>query len=239
MGLAQLQQALARLYTDHDLRARFLERGDNVALCQLLTEQQREQLSAISPQRVDDFAKCLIGKRRAHVRRLLPWTCDALQQQLFPLFFKHATTFQPKEVGRHRDDALAFVRFLRRHAPRVRPQWVTELARYEAAWIRARQSDGCCFAGIFRHAPSDLMRAAQHTIDTTPLRPTLAIWLRMPRSPHVRHRTLPLWLFTTPRMQRADVKTMPRSPDVVSDASLPRRVAATSTIGAPLDGAGS
>lgn len=97
-----MQRAFARLVTSSQARARFA--ADPHA--------EAPELAAMPPQHVDYYARGLVAKRFAEVRRLLPHVARAAG--LADRFRAHVDAFAPGGHGRHRSDALAFARTLER-----------------------------------------------------------------------------------------------------------------------------
>jgi hypothetical protein len=109
VGLAELEGALARLYTDDALRERFFADPAREAATLGLSGDEAARLAASDRGRIDLFADTLRVKRFGEVSRLLPRTLAAAGEERFrQLFFEFATTFVPEGVHKHTADALAF-----------------------------------------------------------------------------------------------------------------------------------
>jgi hypothetical protein len=192
MGLAQVQMALARLYTDAAWRADFLADPEEAAAGLGLGAADVRQLAQLAPGQVQLVAGSLRRKRLNEVAKLLPLSHRALGPRFAALFWRHADTYLPRGTKRHRDDALAFAAFAARtaRAEGLEPPWAADLMRYEAGWLAA-SVPGC--RGLlrwFRYDPQALTRALVR--DAMPLpeaRSTLALWVRLPRG-GVWHRTV-------------------------------------------------
>lgn len=114
MTLLDVQTALARLFTDGALRARFLT--DPVEVCSelALSSDERESLLTLDRQQIERFAGSLRRKRRGSVRGLLPATATLLCARAEELFAEYAD--QSAWPGGSTADALGFLRHAARHA---------------------------------------------------------------------------------------------------------------------------
>jgi len=187
MGLAEQQRLLARLYTDAAFRERFLAdpRGQGETLG--LAPTDVEQLSGLSPQQLGFFARSLYRKRLGEVRKLLPATRRALGPRFAALFQQFCDGYTPGGTKKHRDDALAFAAFLRREWSV--PPWIVDLARYEAAWLRATAGECVVLACWFRYPVGAMVRevAEGNGLQPPDKRPTLAFWFRLLGRGRLRH----------------------------------------------------
>ncbi len=113
MGLEAVELALARLYTDDRLRARFFAEPERVAVEIGLAPEDAERLLAVDRSRIELFAESLRIKRFGEVRRLVPRTLAAIgEEALRERFFEFARDFTPEGVHKHHADALAFAAHL-------------------------------------------------------------------------------------------------------------------------------
>jgi hypothetical protein len=187
MGLAQVQQLLACIYTDPGVRDRFFSNPRVVGEAFGLTSEEARQLGRMSEPRARSYADSLRRKRFNGVRKLLPLTGRALGRRFAELFERHAEAFTPRGHGKPRQDALAFAAFLERAASagQIPSSLVAALARYEAANLQAadpaRRLTLCWLP-----APVDrLVRQAERGAEARaePPRPAVALWFRpTPRS---------------------------------------------------------
>jgi hypothetical protein len=186
MGLADVQAALARLFTDADLRNHFF--NDPIATGRTLGLEEVEAASLASLARVDvdRFAATLRRKRVDDARKFLPVTAQALGPSFAPLLLASISDSLPS--ARHRDDARALVAHLTR--PEVNPPWAGDLARYELAFHEAHALKFGLIVHRFRF-PVGRLLAATHlgtSIDDIRPRATLGFWLRVPWRRGVVHR---------------------------------------------------
>jgi hypothetical protein len=127
VALADLQRALATLYTDEASRERF--RRDPRAFANRfgLSDAEFGQIRAIGEARIHAYADTLDRKRAAEAARLLPLSARLRGPEFRAAFLAHArVTRLGTGPGRYRDDALAFAR-----RPPVHP-----LTAFEAAQLR-------------------------------------------------------------------------------------------------------
>lgn len=114
MPLAELQRALAHLYTRENARERF--RADPVGFARTFALQPAElaQLASIGETRLHAYVDSLDRKRANEAARLLPLWARALGTQFRAEFFRYARRV-PLGRGphRYRDDARRFARYLR------------------------------------------------------------------------------------------------------------------------------
>jgi hypothetical protein len=196
MALAEVQYALARLYTDAALPARFFADPLAVGTELGLTAEEARQLGTLSAQQVRFFANTLRRKRLCEVRDLLPLTHRLLGKTFVALFWQFAPSYAPRGIYKHRDDALAFVRFLEQTVGTagLKPAWALDLVRYEAAWLEAAQPARRWTVRQFRYPVATVVQALRHEAIPPDLRPQPAIHVWMRLSPRHRPRHLELAL---------------------------------------------
>ncbi len=190
MGLAESQRLLARLSTDAPLRVRFAADPAAVLAEFGLSAEEAATFAALPLDQLDDFAGSLIAKRRGEVESLLPLTFKAIGPSRFSaLFRRHAASFVPVGIKKHRDDAVAFAAFLGRAA--IDPPWHAEVARVEAAALLAHDPARRWRFLRLRHHPQELARSATSR-ETPRSRPTLIVWFRLGRQGRLRR-----WIVTS------------------------------------------
>lgn len=195
MGLREQQQLLVRLYTDATLRELFYQSPNDVGDTFGLTPHEVEQLLQLPPSQLVQFAHSLQAKRIGQIRKLLPLTCQQLPSTRDWLR-SFATTYTPTNPKIHHDDAIAFTRFLTTQPdshPKglTCPDWLGELARYEAAWLECQRPTFRWMIRLFgypvHHIRRDLINQSFQT--PTPRR-SVGIWLRLTSQHPLRH-----WMF--------------------------------------------
>ena len=196
MGLAQVQALMAGLFTDEPLRERFFDDPTAVGREYDLSADELRQLERLSERQAHFFAAALLHKRLNGVAGLLPLTREALGDRFHDLFERYASSYAPRGVHKHRDDALAFAAYLERLA-RVQPLGpvsALDQLRYEAAWLRAAQPEPCCLIRSFRHPVTTRPRLFSHQGPTaTSGNGAIGIWLRLSPRGRLRHTIWPRW----------------------------------------------
>ena len=181
MGLAQMQHVLAMVYTDATFRAQFLADPTTAGATLGLSAQEATQLASVSADEVQCFALSLRRKRADEVRRLLPFTCRALGRAFDWLFTAHANRLCPRGIGKHRDDALAFATsLLSKSCCEKVPSSVLDIARYETAHLKARQSSARFLVRVLGHDVRQLIGQMHDGVQLAnePFRLTVAVWMR-------------------------------------------------------------
>ena len=133
MELAKRQAAVARLAVDADLLRRFTAAPASVAAGLGLTVEEADRLAA-ETDRLDHFARSLVGKRLLAVRGLLPSTAAALGPRFDDEFQRYAASRPTQGPRRHERDALGFARFLSSSLTRAELSALSE----ESGWIEIR-----------------------------------------------------------------------------------------------------
>lgn len=189
MGLSETQGFLARLYLETPLRERFFAAPQKVAAELGVPPEDAVHLAALSRRQTEFFARSLKFKRLTEVRRLLPRSAELLGSGFSELFLRYAEAPLSGGLGKHCEDALAFVRFAERVETPLEPHWALDLLRYEAAWLhaRARLKDGCLMR-TFRHDLRVLLSPAHEAEPDR--RPTLGVWWKLPWSRRLVHRLI-------------------------------------------------
>ncbi|MEZ0371158.1 MAG: hypothetical protein ACAI44_18840 [Candidatus Sericytochromatia bacterium] len=192
MGLAQLQQALARLYTDAAFRERFWTTEANAELnpehkAELgrelgLNPAEIEQLVRLSRERLAYFADSLQQKRYHAVCKLLPRSHRLMPERFRSLFQAYAPTYLPSGSQKHQHDAVRFAAHAAADPSPDRAQaapWQRELLRYEALPLRAQlQASGLLYACV-RYPVWDSLVWDPATLGSGQRVPlTLCLWFR-------------------------------------------------------------
>jgi hypothetical protein len=188
MGLAEVQAALARLFTDEPLRARFFADPMSVGHEFGLDDREARDLAGLSREHVSQFAATLRRKRIDDARKVLPLTARALGDAFADCLL--AAIDGPGSPSRHRDDARALVDRLARSD--IDPPWAADLARYEWTFREATGRRVGMILRRFRYPVARLAEAIRRdeSLADIRLRPALGIWLRIPGRRGVIHR---LW----------------------------------------------
>lgn len=130
MSLREVQNLLARLYTESELRQTFLSSPEKIARQFNLSQREIEELSAIFPDELNFFAESLLNKRLREVEKLLPQTKHFLSVDFEKYFREFSSTFLPVSIKKHLEDAVRFAEFL---TTKIEAEWLQDLIRYEQA----------------------------------------------------------------------------------------------------------
>ena len=176
MGLAEVQQVLARLSIDRALRDRFFADPAATAAEMGLAPGDARVLAQIPKRQVEQFADSLRRKRRDQVRRVIPLAARALGRQFAALFDRYLDESPPRGSSADIEDAAGFVAAIRRLEGRLEPDWAIDLARYELARRQSTRAGRLPIVRLFRFPVARL--AARP--DPGPLAPraTIACWWR-------------------------------------------------------------
>lgn len=112
MSLLNVQNFLARIYTDENLRREFLSAPEKVGQENALNAKEISEIVEIFPDEINAFAESLFWKRRREVEKLLPLTRRHLSAEFKSLFRAFAPTFNSQSVKKHLEDALNFGDYL-------------------------------------------------------------------------------------------------------------------------------
>jgi hypothetical protein len=177
MGLRETQALLAHVFTDARLREDFFAAPEATAARFGLGEEEARVLAVLDRREVEDFARCLIGKRALDARKTLPLTAKVLGAA-FDAALRQAVS-GPPAPERHRADAAALAALLA--ARDNDPPWLGDLARYEMAFVAAARPGGACFLRLFGWPVDDIARQLHGgaQVRTRP-RFRLGLWLRAP-----------------------------------------------------------
>lgn len=152
-----LVTALGRLLSSAAERRSYLEDpGAWVAPLGLPDPAERELLSSLDPAELEAQARVLVEKRAGEVAERLPRTRARLGEDFAPLFARFVELNWPRGHLRHLHDALAFLRWLQREAPRA-PHSLDELA--VVSELARREGRPPLQAGLAHHADLPLSAA--------------------------------------------------------------------------------
>src|SRR5687767_6092436 len=101
MPLLELQNFLARLYTDEKLRRTFLTEPDKIGGENNLSEREIAEIAGIIPDELTFFAGSLYWKRLRETEKLLPLTKAALNEDFEKLFGQFTEHYNPQSVKKH------------------------------------------------------------------------------------------------------------------------------------------
>jgi hypothetical protein len=131
MALHEVQEVLARLYTDRAFRVAFFADRERALQSAQWTEADRAVLLQIQEAQVERFARSLHKKRRVETLPLLPWLAARLSETFETHFEAHCNRYQPTGLRKPGEDALAFCQEI--SAKTTLDALTRALARWEAA----------------------------------------------------------------------------------------------------------
>lgn len=183
MALLELQQVLARLYTDAALLEGFL--AEPQASCERLqvSEPVRNQLLVLSASELRFFADSLRQKRYLMVCKLLPRSKALLAEAFKAEFMSYAQAPLPQGSKKHQLDAVAFANYLLASLKSSEDSWLRDQLLFEKICLQTQLQERGCFCQIFRHAI--------WANSSKPLT-SLGFWLRLPGWAGWWHLRLPL-----------------------------------------------
>ncbi|GAC1401478.1 MAG: hypothetical protein NVSMB56_16580 [Pyrinomonadaceae bacterium] len=205
MGVIEVQHALAELYTNAEVRARFFSTPLKVGKEFGLSESESCRLAQIPAAELDSFAASLVNKRLGEVVKLLPLTYRICGENFVETFRRYAATHVPPRcIKKHIADALDFARYIGKIKtldPEIAPELVRDLLRFETARLIAANSSRHLVVRFFRY---DVVRLAENAAreDTNALdsnsivRQGVAVWWRFSSFAKFR-------LFNFPKLWRA------------------------------------
>ncbi|HWS52802.1 MAG TPA: hypothetical protein VN228_01635, partial [Pyrinomonadaceae bacterium] len=137
--MAEIENILARLASDDELRRRFVD--DPFALGRELglSAVESRQLKREAASRFDSFAATERERRFVEIGKLFPLTRRVLGGRFAAHFRRFAAQHADGGIERMFDDALDFADYLdaRLREERVGPGWVLDLLRYEKTRLKA------------------------------------------------------------------------------------------------------
>lgn len=210
MELAAQQQALARIYTNTELRERFFADPQTTGRQLKLHPKDVEQLASLSPKQVHFYARSLLRKRMNAVGKLLPLSCRAFGDRFPALFWRYAETQNPQGPPKHHEDAFAFSEFLLSEVhDGLELPWVVDLLCYETASLKAVSGNNRLLIRVFRSQVHCLPRSLvlSNEIPAPLNRPCFAFWLRLFKRKRLLHKvvSLPGFLFPQRNLMRTSL----------------------------------
>jgi hypothetical protein len=182
MALGEVQAALARLFTDEAARADFLCDPRAASRALGLDESDAETLARLAPRALRQFAGSLRAKSVADARRRMPLTARALGEA-FADHWRDALALLSAGASRA-DEAHALAARLAAlaKAHRVAPEWIGDLARYEAAFVEAAHRRFGVRVLLFRFPVGRIAARLQDggAVGDCAAKTTLGVWTRRP-----------------------------------------------------------
>ena len=189
MGLAEVQTALARLYTDAAWRAEFFDDPLRAGRAVGLTTDEAAQLAQMPVNDVNFFAHTLYSKRLHEVQKLLPLSRRAFGPCFDDNFRAYSETYQPDGTKKHCNDAVLFAEYLNKNPLAGAPVYAQDVLRYEATRLLAGQPARFFRMCRFRYALKPLLRSLSAPDAEAEALPcvNLAVWLRFAPDAPLQH----------------------------------------------------
>lgn len=179
MSLLDVQNFTARIYTDENLRRKFLSAPEQTGRENNLSEKEIAELAAVFPEELNFFADSLLYKRLREVEKLLPLTARALSKDYEKHFREFAVQYTPESIKKHLEDAVRFAEFLQ--TKEIELIWARDLAKYERAKLEFNVYQKRFLFRIFDYDVKEIFR--HHAMPQRKFlrKKTFAAWLRFGR----------------------------------------------------------
>ncbi len=179
MALAEVQKALARLFTDKAAREAFLADPQSAAATLGLDKADATLLSTMAPQELRRFSASLASKRALDARKWTPLVAAALGARFGPLFA--AVPGSGADPARQAEAFAVHLSMLAKQR-KIEPPWIGDLARYEAACVTAGRPRLAFRVRLFCYPVGLIAVAVARGAPVSEARPglTCGLWLRRP-----------------------------------------------------------
>jgi hypothetical protein len=201
MGISEIEQILARLSADDELRERFVE--DPFALGRELglSPTRTRQLRRVAAARFDAIAATPRERRFVQVYKLLPLTHRVLKGRFTFYFDRYVAEHGAVSFERLFGDVLAFADYLeaKMKEDHLGSGWTLDLLRFEKARVKAADPKRRLVVATFRHDISRLVRGVARKGDlfAAVRRRSVAVWWRTRKGEPVRYA-----VFASPKLSR-------------------------------------
>ena len=175
MSLLDVQNFLARIYTDANLRREFADAPEQIGGENNLTENEIAELVTILPDEIDFFADSLFWKRLREVEKLLPLTRKVFGADFETHFREFANGFTPESIKKHLEDAVEFVGFLQKRET----DWKRDAAKFESAKLEFYARGKGLVVRIFDYDVKEISRRIHESPMNFKRRKTFVVWLRI------------------------------------------------------------
>ena len=166
MSLLDVQNFLARIYTDENLRREFLSTPEKTGKANNLSEAEITELAEVFPDELNSFADSLFYKRLREVEKFLPLTKRILEKDFEKQFRIFANSYLPSTVKKHLEDAVEFCSYLQKN--KSTSDIVKNTAKFEQAKLE-----------FFGFEKRFIIKIFDYDIKTNHKRKHLAVWLRI------------------------------------------------------------
>lgn len=201
MGLSEIEQILARLSSDKELRERFV--NDPFALGRELglSPTSTRKLRRAAATRFDSFAATPHERRVVQVNKLLPLTHRVLKGRFTDYFDRWVAEHGAVSFERLFGDVFAFADYLEKKLTEehLGSGWTLDILRFEKARLKAADPKRRFVIQTFRHDISRLVRGVMRKGEmfAAVRRRTVAVWWRRRKGDPVRYT-----VFGAPRLSR-------------------------------------
>ena len=166
MSLLDVQNFLARIYTDENLRREFLSAPEKIGQANNLSGTEINELAEVFPEELNSFAESLFYKRLREVEKFLPLTKHLLEQDFEKHFRLFAESYLPSTVKKHLEDAVEFCNYLQKD------KTVSSIEKNSAKFEQAKLE-------FFAFEKRLVMKIFDYDLKTNQKRKHLAVWLRI------------------------------------------------------------
>lgn len=186
MGLKEVQETLATLYTNSSLRAEFAANPQAVGAKLGLSSKDIAQLAPLAAKQLENFANSLKAKRLNEVSKQLTLSEQALGKQFAELFLVFADTYLPHGIKKHYHDAQAFAQYLQQ-VPTLTP-WLKDLVCYEALNLQTNENKPFLRVKFFNCLIQPILRDLHNKQLSNNYRGmSIGVWLKWPGQEQPRH----------------------------------------------------
>jgi hypothetical protein len=168
MSIQDMQNFLARIYTNGNLRREFLSAPYEIGQANNLSKKEIAELVEVFPEELNSFADSLFYKRLREVEKFLPLTKNAFGKDFEKRFRGFADSYLPSTVKKHLEDSIEFCRYLQKDKSASSIEKNT--AKFEQAKLE--------FYSLEKRL---VIRIFDYDIKTNQKRKHLAVWLRVGR----------------------------------------------------------
>src|SRR5215208_6518612 len=160
MALSDIEQILARLSSDEELRARFVANPFTLGRELGLTPARTRLLRREAAERHNSFAATPRERRFVQVNKLLPLTHRVLRERFTNYFDGYVAQHGAPAVERLFGDVLLFAEYLEEKLKQdyLGSGWTLDLLRFEKSRVKAADPNRRLVVAAFRHDISRLVR---------------------------------------------------------------------------------
>lgn len=166
MSLLDVQNFLARIYTDENLRRKFLSAPEIIGKANNLNETEIAELAEVFPEELNSFAESLFYKRLREVEKILPLTKNVLGKNFEKHFRAFTDSFLPSSIKKHLEDAVEFCSYLQKNKS------ASDIEKNTAKFEQAKLE----FFGFEKRL---VIKIFDYDVKTNQKRRHISVWLRI------------------------------------------------------------